>query len=71
MEGSGVNLGDYMDVVTTYHCKFCSHTCQTVKDMANHVHQDHLSEIVPLPQNSETSNVPQRSKEVGNVMVIS
>lgn len=50
MEGSGVNLGDYMDVVTTYHCKFCSHTCQTVKDMANHVQQDHLSEIVPLPQ---------------------
>lgn len=71
MEGSGVNLGDYMDVVTTYHCKFCNHTCQTVKDMANHVQQDHLSEIVPLPQNSETSNVPQRSKEVGNVMVIS
>ena len=42
MEIPEVNLGDYMEVVTTYHCKFCSHSCHTLKEMALHVQQDHL-----------------------------
>lgn len=37
MEGLGVNLGDYMDVVIIYYCKFCSYICQIVKDMVNYV----------------------------------
>jgi hypothetical protein len=53
MEGAEIDLGEYMDVVTTYQCKFCSHTCQTVKDMAKHVQQDHL----PATLKKETPQV--------------
>ncbi|XP_062605087.1 zinc finger protein 320-like isoform X2 [Saccostrea cucullata] len=79
MEGAEVDLGDYMEVVTTYHCKFCIHTCQTVKDMALHVQQDHLSSATSAAkdppqstQNSDTGTPDALSDgTVANVMVIS
>lgn len=41
--GNEVSLSELMEVVTTYKCRFCAHTCPTTHEMADHVQRIHIN----------------------------
>ncbi|GAB1598793.1 zinc finger protein 236-like [Argonauta hians] len=52
-----VNLTDYMDVVTTYKCRFCDFSCNQPQEIGTHVHDVHIKATPPkLNTISNTQN---------------
>ena len=37
-----LDMGDYMEVVMTYKCRFCTYVCSTIQEMGTHVKDAHL-----------------------------
>lgn len=53
---SVTNLEDFMDVVTTYKCKFCRFSCHWKSGLVSHIRCCHISErkcIVTLKSEKE------------------
>lgn len=56
---SATNLEDFMDVVTTYKCKFCRFSCHWKSGLVSHIRCCHISEkkcIVTLKNFDKESN---------------
>ncbi|KAK7481719.1 hypothetical protein BaRGS_00027092 [Batillaria attramentaria] len=41
--GNEVSLSELMEIVTTYKCRFCAHTCPSTQEMADHVQRIHIN----------------------------
>lgn len=54
MEEIAVNMEDFMDVVTTYRCKFCSFTSIHPQGIGDHVRKVHLTTVQTLSTDTDT-----------------
>ncbi|XP_064640457.1 transcription factor E4F1-like [Lineus longissimus] len=57
MAAESIDLQNFMDVITSYKCKFCTFTCQFAQGMASHVKHVHLEQGDALPAGLGSLNV--------------
>ncbi|XP_041376519.1 uncharacterized protein LOC121388997 [Gigantopelta aegis] len=58
-EGGDMDLSSFMEVVTTYKCKFCAYVCSQPQMMSNHVKTSHIH----LKPNNTTMSVDKRTTQ--------
>jgi hypothetical protein len=52
---NNLDISDYMDIVTTYKCRFCSFTSSAPQGISEHVKQIHIQQ--PAQRKTETIQI--------------
>lgn len=68
LDANGLDLGDYMDVVTTYKCRFCSFTSSTPQGISYHVKNIHIQQ--PTQQKTETIQINNRKIPIDTTLTV-
>ncbi|CAC5374522.1 unnamed protein product [Mytilus coruscus] len=65
---NNLDIEDYMDVVTTYKCRFCSFTSSAPEGISEHVKQIHIQQ--PVKQKTETIQINDRKIPINSTLTV-
>ncbi|CAG2211202.1 unnamed protein product [Mytilus edulis] len=65
---NNLDIEDYMDVVTTYKCRFCSFTSSAPEGISEHVKQIHIQQ--PIKPKTETIQINNRKIPINSLHVL-
>ncbi|XP_076111464.1 uncharacterized protein LOC143079769 [Mytilus galloprovincialis] len=65
---NNLDIEDYMDVVTTYKCRFCSFTSSAPEGISEHVKQIHIQQ--PIKPKTETIQINNRKIPINSTLTV-